>query len=320
VRAEGVGILRCLVVLAMVPMGLLPLPLLMRAQSTSPHVSGAAPNQRKWNNVPPPDKSAYRSQKSTPAPRRDLSGIWDAISEGGTQAKGVLEYPALFKDRPQDDLGGQPDESNILRPLSYTAAGLAALKTHKTTVGVRAVEPEVTNDPVHICDPEGFPRMELFEFKIAQIVQTKNQVILINQFNSRARTIWTDGRALPSPKDVEPRWYGYSTGRWVDDYTFVAETVGMDERTWLDHAGRPHSSELKVEEQFHRVDSDRLELTLIIDDPKFYTQPWMALNKFLLHRLPGDFDRMEVFCSPSENAEYNGVVTAPLSEGTPEKK
>jgi hypothetical protein len=109
---------------------------------------------------------------------------------------------------------------------------------------------------------------------------------------------------------------GYSTGKWVDDYTFVVETVGMDERTWLDHAGRPHSSELKVEEQFHRVNNDRMELTLTIDDPKFYTKPWMALNKFVLHRLPDDFDRMEVFCSPSA---YNEVVADPISSGTPQK-
>jgi hypothetical protein len=311
--------LKRLVLLAMVPMALLSLSLFVRAQTASPNGSGGTPSQQKWNNVPPPNKSAYANQKSAPAPRRDLSGIWDAITEGGTQAKGVYEHTAVLPDHPQDELGGQPDESNIPHPLPYTAAGLAALKTHKTTVGVRAVDPSLTNDPVHMCDPEGFPRMELFEFKVLQLVQTKSQVILINQFNGRARTIWTDGRSLPNPKEVDPRWYGYSTGKWVDDYTFVVETVGMDERTWLDHAGRPHSSELKVEEQFHRVDNDRLELTLTIDDPKFYTRPWMALNKFVLHRLPDDFDRMEVFCSPSENAEYNEVVADPISNAAPQK-
>jgi hypothetical protein len=303
-----------LFILAVVPIAMLNATIRLCAQTPSQNISASAPNRQKWNNVPPPDKSAYANQTSAPASRRDLSGIWDAITEGGTQAKGVLEYPALLKDRPQDDLGGQPDESNVLRPLPYTDLGLAALKAHKTTVGVRAVDPSLTNDPVHMCDPEGFPRMELFEFKIAQLVQTKNQVILINQFNSRARIIWTDGRELPDPKKVDPRWYGYSTGKWVDDYTFVAETVGMDEKTWLDHAGRPHSNELKVEERFHRVDNDRLELTLIIDDPKFYTHPWMALNKFVLHRLSDDFDWMEVFCSPSENAEYNEVVADPISD------
>jgi hypothetical protein len=311
--------LKRLVVLAMVPMALLPPTLFMHAQTASTNASGGAQSHNKWNNVPPPNRSAYANKKSAPAPRRDLSGIWDGLTEGGTQAKGALEYPAVLKDHPADELGGQPDESRIPRQLPYTAAGLAALKTHRVTVGVRAVDPSSTNDPVHICDPEGFPAMDLHEFKVIHLVQTTNQVIMINQFNSRARTIWTDGRELPNPKDVEPRWYGYSTGRWVDDYTFVVETVGMDERTWLDHAGRPHSDELKVEERFHRVDSDRLELTLTIDDPKFYTQPWIALNKFVLHRLPDDFDRMELFCAPSENAAYNDFVSDPVSNVTPQK-
>ena len=36
---------------------------------------------------------------------------------------------------------------------------------------------------------------------------------------------------------------------WVDDYTLVIETSGMNERTWIDRAGRPHSADLRVEER-----------------------------------------------------------------------
>src|SRR5260370_1574113 len=50
----------------------------------------------KWNNVPPP-KSAYAGKKSAPAPRRDISGIWDAAeADGGRQVSGAVEHPALF--------------------------------------------------------------------------------------------------------------------------------------------------------------------------------------------------------------------------------
>ena len=308
-----------LLFLAVVPMGLLSLSAFLHAKAASTKASGGAASQQKWNNVPPESKSAYANLKSAPAPRRDLSGNWDAITEGGTQAKGALEYPALLKDHPADELGGAPDESNIIRQLPFTPAGLAALKANKTTVGVRAVDPSFTNDPVHACDPEGFPRMELFEFKVVQIVQTNNQVILINQFNDRARAIWTDGRKFPIPR--RPIRGGTVTplANGLDDYTFVVETVGINARSWLDHAGRPHSEELSVEERFHRVDNDNMELTMTIDDPKYYTKPWMALNKFVLHRLPDDFDRMEVFCSPTENAEYNSVVTDPVSDAAPKK-
>jgi len=49
------------------------------------------------------------------------------------------------------------------------------------------------------------------------------------------RVIWTDGRPLPRVADGrvtvgneirEPRYYGYSVGRWVNDNTLVVDTVG----------------------------------------------------------------------------------------------
>jgi hypothetical protein len=295
---------------------LLSSPLVVRAQN-APGTTEEA-NQGKWNNGPPP-KKAYVGKKSAPAPRRDLSGIWNAAAEGGVQAKGVLEHPALLPDHPQDDLGEQPDESKVPRPLPYTPAGLAALKSHKPGVGVRAVGPGLVNDPVDFCDPQGFPRMELFEFRVVEITQNKNQVMLLYQFYDNWRVIWTDGRTLPDPQEAEPRWNGYSVGKWVDDYTFVADTVGMNEKTWLDNAGRPHSSELRVQERFHRVDSNTLELTVTISDPKFYSQPWQALDKFVLHRLPADYDVQEFFCAPSETADYNKLIGDPASVEAPKK-
>ena len=77
------------------------------------------------------------------------------------------------------------------------------------------------------------------------------------------------------PKDPDPRWYGYSVGRWEDDYTFVVETVGLDDRTWST-TGNPHSTALRVRGRYHRVSQNMLELTVMIDDPKVYTKPWLA--------------------------------------------
>ena len=67
---------------------------------------------------------------------------------------------------------------------------------------------------------------------------------------------------------------GYSLGSWVDDYTFVAHTNGfLDDRTWLDNAGLPQSDHMtEVEETYHRVDADHLELSVKITDPKMYTE------------------------------------------------
>jgi len=62
---------------------------------------------------------------------------------------------------------------------------------------------------------------------------------------------------------------------------------------------------MRVEERYHRADRDHLEMTITIDDPKFYTKPWVALDKFSLRLQPRGFDIMEMECSPSETAEYN---------------
>ena len=158
------------------------------------------------------------------------------------------------------------------------------------------------------------PREDLYEIRTTQIVQTPLKVLILYEFDKIWRVIWTDGRELP--KEPEPRWFGYSVGKWVDDYTLVAETTGLDDRTWIDRAGRPHSDQLKVEERFHRVDRDHLELSVTLDDPKMYTKPWLALDRLQFDLQPENFDVREMICSPSEFAEYNKLVGTPASEKT----
>ena len=51
------------------------------------------------------------------------------------------------------------------------------------------------------------------------------------------RIVWADGRPLPNLDDAEIRWFGYSTGKWTDDYTFEIDTIGVNAKTWLDNPG-----------------------------------------------------------------------------------
>jgi hypothetical protein len=270
-----------------------------------------------WNSVPL-HGPAYKGVKSGPAPRRDLSGLWDAtgdrtkIPPAGIQPTGAFEHRAVPPDNDSPP-GGEPDERHIANPLPYTALGETTLESHKpTSLGLRSVPATQGNDPVDTCNPPGFPRADLNEFRNFEILQADNHVDILYQTSRTWRTIWTDGRELP--KDPEPRFNGYSVGKWVDDYTFVVQTVGMRDDTWLDSAGRPHSSDLKVEERYHRVDQDHMELSVTIDDPKMYTKPWVALNKFPVRRQPRGFDIRELFCAPSDFADYNTNVGEPVDE------
>jgi hypothetical protein len=264
-----------------------------RAQSGPREQKDWWANHDKWD-TPLPDKSVYAGKKSAPAPRRDISGTWDGLTEGGTQPKGPKEYP--------DDATHRPEPP-------YTPLGREARMRNKPGEGEEQVPIALANDPVHSCEPVGFPRTDLFSLKAMAIVQTPKYVVWLNQFYNVYRILWTDGRELP--KDPIPRYYGYSVGHWEDDYNFVVDTVGMDERTWLDNVGRPHSSALHVVERFHRVSRDILELTVTIDDPKMYSQPWVAVDKLKFHLLPADFDMGEMLCSPTEMENYKKQVASP---------
>jgi Family of unknown function (DUF6152) len=116
-------------------------------------------------------------------------------------------------------------------------------------------------------------------------------------------------------KGVVTQWIWanpHTVGRWVDNYTFAADSIDFDDRTWLDNAGRPHSDAMKVHEQYKRTDRDHQKMTIVIDDPKFYTKPWTAL--ILSQRLQSPkFDIREMECSPSETALYNKLFANPAA-------
>jgi hypothetical protein len=255
-----------------------------------------------YKEVPAPPKD----EKAAPAPRHDLSGIWEPAKgwRDGVQFLGAKEYPS----------DGKPEHE-----VPFTPLGAKTWKSHKPGFGTTEVPIALNNDPFDKCDPIGLPRIELFNLRAIQILQAEKQVVVFYQNDRTFRSIWMDGRGFPPQNILEPRWYGYSVGKWTDDTTFVVDTIGLDERTWIDNVGRPHSDELKVTETWHRVNHDIMELTLTITDPKMYTKAWNALTKFPMRLQPADFDLREMLCSPSEQAEYDKQVSKPTIATTKKK-
>jgi hypothetical protein len=114
-------------------------------------------------------------------------------------------------------------------------------------------------------------------------------LVLYEEFNNW-RQIFTDGRPLPT--DPQPAWLGYSVGSWDGD-TFVVETAGFNDKSWLDAGGTPHTEALKTTERLRRTDVGHMEVTFTFDDPKTFTRPWSATVKFNL--LP-DTELLEHHC------------------------
>jgi hypothetical protein len=137
--------------------------------------------------------------------------------------------------------------------------------------------------------------------------------MLFSWFDSR-RAIWTDGRKLPD--DPEPRFSGYSIGRWEGD-TFVVDTNGFDDRVWLDADGHPVSQDARLEERYRRVDHDTMKFDLKLTDPKAYTAPWIATGltaNLMTHGLDPTAEMREDVCVPSVEAKYKEEIRQPAGD------
>ena len=108
------------------------------------------------------------------------------------------------------------------------------------------------------------------------------------------RQIFLDNRK--PVQDAQPRWMGYSTGKWEGD-TLVVDTVGFNDKSWLDRRGHPHSEALHLTERFRRRNVGNLEIEVTIDDPKAYVKP---LKYTLKATLVPDEDLLEYFCTENE--------------------
>ncbi len=191
---------------------------------------------------------------------------------------------------------GHPDLSGVWSPDSRPLQVIAPAASipfqpwaEKLMTSDRADGARGKDDPASYCIP-GMPKLIVLPYPY-KIVQVPGMMMILYEGFTTYRQIFTDGRALP--KDAVPTWLGYSVGKWDGD-TFVVDTIGVNERTWLDNAGRPHSDAMHLTERYRRSDIGHLEMKLTIDDPKTYTKPWTVSENA---RLLPDTDLLEYICS-----------------------
>jgi hypothetical protein len=127
--------------------------------------------------------------------------------------------------------------------------------------------------PETYCMPHGVPDAMTVSGLPFKILQMPGVTVLLFEEFHKYRQIHTDGRKLPV--DPDPAWYGYSIGRWEGD-SFVVETAGFKEGSWLDNTGHPHTDALRTTERFRRVNFGHMEVDVTIEDPKAYSRPWKS--------------------------------------------
>jgi hypothetical protein len=133
------------------------------------------------------------------------------------------------------------------------------------------------DDPANRCLPMGIPRLSAYPQKF---VQTPSQIIILDEGDIHTfRIVYLNGRQHPA--EVNPTWYGDSIGRWDGD-TLVVDTVGFNDRTWLDAVGHPHTDHLHVTERYKRPDMNTLSREVTVEDTGAYAKPFTLEGSFKL--------------------------------------
>ncbi|HXP79532.1 MAG TPA: hypothetical protein VN976_06480 [Verrucomicrobiae bacterium] len=218
------------------------------------------------------DRNAPVKAESAPAPAHDLTGVWMMRNPPGSQ-RGFTNY-TFTKDPPELT----PWAAAKLAEAKPSNGGEFTLKT--------------TNDPVLTrCDPPGVPRVYFHPYPF-EFVQTPKYILMLYEYDHTVRRFYTDGR--PIPKDPDPLWLGTSVAHWDGNTTLVVDTVGFNDKTWLDRIGHPHSDQLHVVERFRRVNYDHMELDITMEDPKALAKPWTTT---FYYQLRPNWELGEISCS-----------------------
>jgi hypothetical protein len=134
------------------------------------------------------------------------------------------------------------------------------------------------NPPHASCWPVGVPGFLLRPMTQAMyFIQAPKEVLMILSSKVEVRHIHlTDKHS----DNVKTSWYGESIGRYEGD-ALVVDTVGLDDRTWVDGFGTPHTKQLHVIERFHLIEEGKvLQADVQVEDPGAFTRPWNAIQHF----------------------------------------
>ena len=200
----------------------------------------------------------------------DLSGVW----RGGGGSDSDISSPRGLK----------PGDKVVMLPWAEEL-----MKTRLSK-----------EDPEANCLPSGIPRGSPYPWRI---VQTPTHYFYLFEGNIHSyRQIFMNAK---HPEDPDPTWFGHSVGHWEGN-TLIVDTVGFNDKFWFDYKGHPHTEKLHTIERYTRTDLGHMDITVTIDDPGTYTQPFTTVGRATL--MPGA-ELLEYICQ--ENNQDLEKLTGP---------
>lgn len=214
-----------------------------------------------------------------PVPRRadgkpDLTGSWNGSG-------GALTHTAIIEEHP-GGFGILAGKSLIIDPpngvIPYQPWALEERDR-------RRLDTNGYEDPASHCESYGMARLHQFNLDFAH----PGNLITIDASIQHVTRIIDLTRKQHLPDSIR-LWVGDTIGRWEGD-TLVLETTNFNGRTWMDF-GDFHGADATIVERYTMKDSNTIDWTMTITNPKVFTRPWTMTSAapFTRRRVQRDYD------------------------------
>jgi hypothetical protein len=231
------------------------------------------------------------STEAGPIPKRIfMKALFRAVC-AAAMALPAAAHAALAADHP-DFSGLWATERRTAMPMPpMTQEGMRLFARNKKAIA----ESDPAINLVLSCMPSGFPRSAMGTQPLAIFQSPKALAMAGEPTTGVAHLIYIGGvHASGLPPQIE----GDAVAHWEGD-TLVADTVNIFDGNFIDGSGIPHSKALHVVQRFRLMDGgNRLEETLVIEDPVVFTKPW----PMTFDMVRTNFRPPEKFCNEARNA------------------
>jgi len=161
------------------------------------------------------------------------------------------------------------------------------------------------------CWATGVPAFLLTPAQPMFFVQTPQHVRMIAQHDNDVRRIYLN---VPHSENPKPSWYGESVGHYEGD-TLVIDTVGLNDKTFVDNFRTPHSDKLHVVERLRLVEGGKfLEAEVVIDDPAVFLKPLHVTKRS--RRVEATLAEWRCAAGEMSNPFTQGADPLPIAEKT----
>jgi hypothetical protein len=163
------------------------------------------------------------------------------------------------------------------------------------------------------CWPHGVPGFLLYPVHPIFFIQTPKEVLMTWGQDFQLRHVYLNQPHSANPK---PSWYGESVGHYENGDTLVVDTIGMNDRTYVDNYRTPHTTQLHVVERFQIVDGgNALEVKVHVEDPGAFTMPWNAVQRYRRDARAGEVPLHEMVCAENNDDHFHqGLAPIPQAD------